>query len=136
MYFYNGVWNYFPIAPMDTYTFLWGNYYAVTSLVNSVYLHWFIPGNNYLDARWRGDMAEFTKANANLGFGKAFRDRYENGISATEPNYGIAIMKYELGGPTTFATVYVKYLVADPMVRSICYYNWQTGVYSPWVPVH
>jgi hypothetical protein len=95
----------------------------------------FIPGNTYLDARWRGDMTEFTTVNAGLGFGQAFRDTYENN-TASDPNYGMTMMKYQFGGPTTFATVYVKYLKSDPLIRFVSYYNWQTGLFSNWVAVH
>jgi murein DD-endopeptidase MepM/ murein hydrolase activator NlpD len=131
----SNTWEYLPIVPMDSYTFLAANTYAMYSSGPGTYVHWFIPGNTYLDARFRGDMTEFTKVNVSLGFGRGMRETYGNNPN-WDPNYGLAMMGYEFNGPSTFATVQIAYLKSDPLTRFVCYLNNQTNIWSAWVQVH
>ncbi|OHA83927.1 MAG: hypothetical protein A2937_03240 [Candidatus Yonathbacteria bacterium RIFCSPLOWO2_01_FULL_47_33b] len=139
VYWWNGSsWmHYTNPRPIDSYTISTGVTYAFGMLRTDLTLRWFTPGNNYLDARWRQDMSEFTNVNASLGFGRGLRETYSN-----DPNwdvtYGITYMVYEqtVNGTMYYATVAVAYSKADPLVRYVQYYNPQTSVWSGWVRVY
>ena len=131
----SNTWEYLPVVPMDSYTFLAANTYSMYSSGSDTYVHWFLPGNNFQDARWRGDMAEYAKVNIVLGFGRGMRETYGNNPN-WDPNYGLAMMGYEFNGPSTYATIQVAYLKSDPLTRFVGYLNNQTGAWSGWVPVH
>jgi len=123
--------------PIDSYTISAGVIYAFNMLRSDLTLHWFVPGNNYLDARWRQDMSEFTNVNASLGFGRGLRETYSNNPNWST-TYGITYMLYEqpVSGTMYYATIAVAYSKTDPLVRYVCYYNSQTSVWSSWVRVY
>jgi murein DD-endopeptidase MepM/ murein hydrolase activator NlpD len=124
-------------GPIESQTVFPGYYYAFYALRSGLTLHWFIPGNDYLNGRWLRDMAEFTTVNASLGFGRALRDSYNNNPNWST-SYSLAYMTYEqkIGGTLYGAFVDIAYLKTNPLVRYVCYYNPQTGVWSSWVKVH
>lgn len=128
---------YYTNSPIESNTLYSGNTYIFQALVPNLSLHGFIPGNNYLDGRWRGDMAEFTIVNASLGFGRALRETYTNNPN-WDTTFGLVTMLYEqtVSGTTRNATVWIAYSKTDPQVRYVSYYNPFTAVNSAWVRVY
>lgn len=128
---------YYTNSPIESNTLYSGNTYIFQALVPNLSLHGFIPGNNYLDARWRGDMAEFTTVNASSGFGRALRETYGDNPN-WDTTFGLVTLLYEqtVSGTTRNATVWIAYSKTDPQVRYVSYYNPFTAVYSSWVRVY
>lgn len=137
VYWWNGSSWVLSTGPIESQTISHGYYYKFNALQSGLTLHWFIPGNDYPIGRRLQDMAEFTSVNASLGFGRAFRDSYANDPN-WGANYGLAYMTYAqyIGGTLYYASVDVAYSKVDPLVRYVCYYNPQTGVWSSWVQAH
>jgi len=110
--------------------------YVVQTYLPNLTFHVFPPGNNYLDARWRGDMAEFTTVNSVFGYGRALRETYNNNPN-WDVNYGLVSMTYEqpVDG-YTYGWVYLSYSKTDPLVRYVMGYNSQTHSWTSWIRVY
>jgi murein DD-endopeptidase MepM/ murein hydrolase activator NlpD len=137
IYWENGTnWSYYPNQPIESNTLYSDKRYIIQTLTPNLTFHAFPPGNDYLNARWRGDMAEFTNVNSSWSFGRALRETYNNN-SDWDTIYGLVTMTYEhpVNG-YTHSDVYIAYSKTDPLVRYVRGYNPQTSSYSPWYRIY
>lgn len=129
----DGLWYYYPSRlNLDEYVLEPGKTYGLIAKRTGLALHYFKPGNHYLEARARQDMISFVQSNSS--FGHAFRETY-----GTDPNwappYRINWMAFVWNGAQSTwvnqacSTVY-------PLIRYVTFRNPATGQWSDWKQVY
>ena len=131
----DGLFYYYPSKlNLDEYLVQKNTFYLLLSKKSGLILHYFEPGNHYLDARARQDMVALSQTNTAF-YAQAYRATFGVNL-AWSPPYAVNWMLFTISTPQIATWLNQAYNTNNPLERYVAAYNPATGQWGAWIQVY